>query len=51
MLFLFLYMTDLKHLLCFVHKCRGGGAQTSSTSSVVFINEKGGGAQCKNRGG
>ena len=31
-------MTDLKHLLCCVHECRGGGAQTSSTSSVVFIN-------------
>ena len=47
-----MYMTDFRHLLYCVHKYRGGGAaQTSSTSSVVFMNVKGGGAQCKNRGG
>ena len=35
----------------FAHKYRVGGVQTSSTSSFVFMNVKGGGAQCKNRGG
>ena len=44
-------MTDLKHLLFRVHKYRGEGDQTSSTSSVVFMNVTGGGAQCKNRDG